>query len=93
MSKAEKPKRKLLNGNSSFTWCELVTLLNSLGHEQWEGSGLCRFKFGPARQQNQLFSNGNPPDMISLHRPHPGNELKPYIRRKIIRTLREGGLV
>ncbi|MBT2341648.1 MULTISPECIES: type II toxin-antitoxin system HicA family toxin [Pseudomonas] len=82
MSKNEKLLAKLLNGQGTFTWSELVTLLCRLGYSQLEGSG-SRVK----------FENGNPSAMINLHKPHPGNELKAYIRRQIIEQLRAGGLI
>ncbi|WP_053152148.1 type II toxin-antitoxin system HicA family toxin [Pseudomonas sp. Pf153] len=82
MSRNEKLFVKLLNEHGTFTWQELVTLLRRLGYSQLEGSG-SRVK----------FDNGNPSAMISLHRPHPGNELKTYIRRQIIEQLKTGGLI
>lgn len=30
---------------------------------------------------------------IRMHKPHPGNELKPYQKREIITKLRESGLI
>ena len=30
--------------------------------------------------------------MINLHKPHPGNELKAYIKRQIVEQLKSGGL-
>lgn len=82
MSRDEKLLAKLLNEQASFTWQELVTLLRRLGYEQLEGSG-SRVK----------FDNGDPRALISLHRPHPGNELKAYVRRQIIDHLKAGGLI
>nr|WP_256261439.1 type II toxin-antitoxin system HicA family toxin [Pseudomonas gingeri] len=73
---------KLLNPWSSFTWTELVTLLRHLGYRPLEGSG-SRVK----------FDNGNPQAAINLHKPHPGNELKTYIKRQVIDHLRSGGLI
>ncbi|QQE91057.1 type II toxin-antitoxin system HicA family toxin [Azotobacter chroococcum] len=70
MSKNEKLLAKLLNERASFTWQELVTLLSWLGYRQLEGTG-SRVK----------FDNGDPQALINLHRPHPGNELKTYVRR------------
>jgi predicted RNA binding protein YcfA (HicA-like mRNA interferase family) len=73
---------KLLNEQTLFTWSELVTLLHRLGYTQIEGAG-SRVK----------FDIGDPSAMITLHRPHPGNELKHYIRRQIIEQLRSGELI
>ncbi|CRM18374.1 MULTISPECIES: type II toxin-antitoxin system HicA family toxin [Pseudomonas] len=82
MSKNEKLLAKLLNEQTLFTWPEWVTLLRRLGYTQIEGAG-SRVK----------FDIGNPSAMITLHRPHPGNELKHYIRRQIIEHLRSGELI
>lgn len=82
MSKVEKLLTKLTNEQSTFTWAELVTLLRRLGYSKLEGAG-SRVK----------FDNGMPDAMISLHKPHPGNELKAYIRRQIIEQLKTGGLI
>ncbi|SDK55140.1 HicA toxin of toxin-antitoxin [Pseudomonas delhiensis] len=82
MSRNEKLLAKLLNESTSFTWQELVTLLRWLGYRQLEGSG-SRVK----------FDNGDPQALINLHKPHPGNELKAYVRRQIIEHLKAGGLI
>ncbi|KAA0947671.1 MULTISPECIES: type II toxin-antitoxin system HicA family toxin [unclassified Pseudomonas] len=82
MSKNEKLLAKLLNEQMTFTWPELVTLLRRLGYTQIEGAG-SRVK----------FDKGDPSAMITLHTPHPGNELKHYIRRQIIEQLKSGDLI
>ncbi|KSW26203.1 MULTISPECIES: type II toxin-antitoxin system HicA family toxin [unclassified Pseudomonas] len=82
MSRNEKLLAKLLNESTSFTWQELVTLLRWLGYRQLEGSG-SRVK----------FDNGDPQALINLHKPHPGNELKAYVRRQIIEHLKAGELI
>ena len=82
MSKDEKLLAKLMNDQVSFTWPELVTLLRRLGYRQIEGSG-SRVK----------FDNGDPAAMINLQKPHPGNELKTYIKRQIVEQLKSGGLI
>lgn len=70
MSKLEKLLKKLNNHNATWVWNELSNLLKLLGYEKTEGSG-SRVK----------FDNGNPLDMINLHKPHPGNEVKAYVIR------------
>ena len=82
MSKNEKLLAKLLNEHMAFTWPELVTLLRRLGYTLIEGAG-SRVK----------FDIGDPSAMITLHKPHPGNELKHYIRRQIIEQLKSGELI
>ncbi|MCL2829107.1 MAG: type II toxin-antitoxin system HicA family toxin [Betaproteobacteria bacterium] len=82
MSKQEKLSEKLLNPQTVMTWQELATLLRGLGYRQIEGSG-SRVK----------FDNGNPLASICLHRPHPGNELKAYVKRLVAEHLKEGGMI
>lgn len=82
MSKHEKLLAKLLNKSACFTWPELVTLLHGLGYRTLEGDG-SRVK----------FDNGNPQAMINLHKPHPGNELKTYVKRQVVEHLKAGGLI
>ncbi|MPQ83730.1 type II toxin-antitoxin system HicA family toxin [Pseudomonas sp. MAFF 730085] len=73
---------KLLNEHTAFNWPALVTLLRWLGYTQIEGAG-SRVK----------FDSGDPSAMISLHKPHHGNELKHYIRRQVIEQLKSGELI
>lgn len=82
MSRHEKLLAKLLNKQAGFAWQELVALLSSMGYRQLQGDG-SRVK----------FDNGNPHAMINLHKPHPGNELKAYVKRQVIEHLKAGGLI
>lgn len=82
MSRQGKLLLKLLNKQAAFTWQELTVLLRGFGYRQVEGEG-SRVK----------FDNGNPLAMINLHRPHPGNELKAYVKRQVIEHLKAGGLI
>jgi predicted RNA binding protein YcfA (HicA-like mRNA interferase family) len=59
-----------------MTWGDLVTLLTGLGYRQVEGSG-SRVKFA--------HDSAAP---ISLHRPHPGNEIKAYVKRLVLEHLK-----
>ena len=82
MSRQEKLLAKLLNRQASFSWPDLVTLLVGLGYRQIEGVG-SRVK----------FDNGDPQAMINLHKPHPDNELKAYVKRQVIEHLKAGGSI
>ena len=82
MTKTEKLISKLLNQNSLFTWTELQTLLKRAGYRELQGAG-----------SRVRFDNGDPRAIIILHRPHPGNELKQYVRRLVIEKLVEGGVI
>lgn len=80
MSKAEKLLEKLKKEPppKDFTWSDLRSLLNSLGFIEKQGNG-SRVKF---------FHSGlcYP---ISLHKPHPGNELKLYVIEQLKSALDE----
>lgn len=82
MTRLDKLVAKLENPNGPFTWQDLVKLLAHLGYEKQEGKG-SRVK----------FHNGNPAAMINLHKPHPGSELKQYVRKQIIEKLKEEELL
>lgn len=62
MSKNDKLRKALLAKPKSFRWSDLEKVLVSLGYRKIEGDG-SRVK----------FDNGNPLDLIILHKPHPGN--------------------
>jgi len=64
MSKQQKLLTKLLNSKNTFTWDDLVTLLNQLGYKKEERSG-----------SRVLFSRGLEHD-LHLHKPHPENIIK-----------------
>ncbi|WML89080.1 type II toxin-antitoxin system HicA family toxin [Thiothrix lacustris] len=53
-----------------------------LGYTQEEGDG-SRVK----------FDNGNATDLINLHKPHPGNEVKAYVIRQVREKLTTGGML
>jgi len=82
MSKQDKRFAKLLNPDTALTWPELVSVLKGLGFREIEGKG-SRVK----------FDNGDASSMIHLHKPHPGNEVKAYVRRQVIEHLKTAGLI
>ena len=82
MAKQDKLKSKLLDHRRTFTWQELSSLLKILGYQEIQGNG-SRVK----------FDNGNPDDLINLHRPHPGNEIKRYAIRQVIEKLKQADLI
>ncbi len=84
MGKTEKLLTKLLNLRGSFTFSELSTLLARLDYQISQGgktSGSAVAFLHPER------------DAITLHRPHPSNELKPYQKKEIIEKLKNSGLI
>lgn len=82
MGKREKLIVRLKTVPSDFTWQELAALLKSLGYQELQGSG-SRVK----------FDNGNPDQMINLHKPHPGSIVKRYVLRQLIEKLTQGGMI
>jgi len=81
MSKKEKLIQKLLLART-FKFSELISLLQMLGYTELQGNG-SRVK----------FDNGNPEDLINLHKPHPGNEMKAYAVKQVKEKLQRGGLI
>jgi len=81
MSKKENLIQKLLLART-FKFSELVTLLKMLGYTELQGDG-SRIK----------FDNGRPEDLINLHKPHPGNEMKAYAVKQVKEKLQRGGLI
>ncbi len=65
-----------------FKFSELVSLLKMLGYSVIQGDG-SRVK----------FDNGKPEDLINLHKPHPGNEMKAYAVKQVKEKLQQGGLI
>lgn len=84
MTRQDKLIRRLLSEPKDFTWAELVRLLNSLGYQ------LDR-KGKTSGSRVAFWRQGYPP--INLHRPHPGNVLKPYQIQQMAEMLRNLGLL
>ena len=84
MTQQDKLIRRLLSQPKDFTWAELVRLLNSVGYQ------LDR-KGKTSGSRVAFWRQGYPP--INLHRPHPGNVLKPYQIRQVSEILRNLGLL
>ncbi|MGB8190307.1 MAG: type II toxin-antitoxin system HicA family toxin [Chitinophagaceae bacterium] len=77
MAKIEKLISKLLSNPKDFTWDELVNVLSYFGYKEITGGG-SRRKFSDADK-----------NIISLHKPHPGNVLKHYQVKDVIIHLKE----
>ena len=67
---------------SNIKWDELVLALKHLGSKVITNSG-----------SRRKFYNTDKDNMISLHRPHPGNEVKPCYIKDVRETLEEIGLI
>jgi predicted RNA binding protein YcfA (HicA-like mRNA interferase family) len=67
---------------SNIKWDELVLVLKHLGYKVIKNSG-----------SRRKFHNTEKDNMISLHRPHPGHEVKPCYIKEVRETLEEIGLI
>jgi len=84
MPKIEKLIEKLLSVPKDFTWEELIKLLAHFGYTE-----LKKGKTGGSRRK---FADQDK-NIISLHKPHPGNILKHYQITDVIALLKEKGLI
>ena len=82
MSKHEKLLKRLRNRPKDFRWEELKTLLSGFGYEEDTGRG-----------SRRKFLNPKTGVSISLHQPHPRNELKSYQVKDVLDHLRQEGLL
>ena len=85
MSKYDKVLLKLLNRNSTITYQEIKYLLGKLGYEESQK--------GKTSGSRVAFINVEDKHIMRLHKPHPGNELKDYVKREIISELKEKKLI
>jgi hypothetical protein len=82
VGKNEKLVERLLSNPKDFTWEELVKVLGFYGYTERKGG-----KTGGSRRK---FVDGND-NIISLHKPHPGNIVKTYAINDIIEHLITNG--
>jgi len=82
MSKNEKLVQRLLSLPKDFTWEELVKLLALFGFTE--------FKKGKTGGSRRKFADEKK-NLITLHKPHPGNILKGYALKQVIDHLKEKG--
>ena len=85
MSKLEKIIAKLLNPGSVITFQELEYLLGKLGYREK--------KTGKTAGSRKAYVHTETKHIIRIHKPHPGNELKRYVKQYILEELRKNGLI
>lgn len=83
MSRSQKLLERFKNVPADLTWEELVSLLRSLGYE--------KISPGKTSGSRQKFINEKK-EILSLHKPHPGNIVKKYVIEQILESLKERGL-
>ena len=81
MTKRDKLLERFLAQPKDFTYNELKTMLSGLGYEEYQlgktsGSRVCFFNI-------ELGTD------FKIHKPHPGNLIKPYLMKFILEKLRE----
>ena len=79
MSRRDKLLERFCKRPKDFTWEELEKLLAAYGY-----AGLRTGKTGGSRHK---FYNETSQEVLDLHKPHPGNILKPYQLDLIIEKL------
>lgn len=84
MTRRDKLVARLKAKPADLTWDELVRLLDGLGYVE-AASG----KTGGSRRR---FVHPTAP-VLALHKPHPGNIVRMYVVREVLRVLTEEGLV
>ena len=84
MAQAEKLLEKLRAKPTpnDFRWDELVVVLRHLGYVMLANKG-----------SRRRFYNQEKDDMIQLHQPHPGSEVRPCYIKEIREKLEEMGLI
>ena len=85
MSKIEKLIEKLLNPGSTITFQELEFILSKFNYSEK--------KTGKTSGSRKAYINLVSKHIIRLHKPHPGNELKKYVKRYIINELKSQKLI
>ena len=80
MSRKDKLISRLLSISKDFTWDELCKAVAFFGYEELTGG-----KTGGSRRR---FVDGNK-NIITLHKPHPGNIVKAYAIKQVIAHLKE----
>lgn len=85
MGKLDKIIRRLADGSGTITYRELNFLLVKLGYVE--------LKLGKTSGSRVAFWNASIQDIIRIHKPHPGNELKDYQRKLIKSHLQDKKLI
>jgi len=85
MSRHEKLFERFLRMPKDFTWDELVKLLHKYGYEQYNK--------GKTSGSRVVFEKEGSDISLDLHKPHPGNILKPYQMRDVLEFLKVTGII
>jgi hypothetical protein len=81
MTKKDKLLERFLSIPKDFTYNELKTMLSGLGYKEHQ--------LGKTSGSRVLFFNDYIGHEIKIHKPHPGNIIKPYLMKFIYENLKE----
>lgn len=84
MSKLDKAIDRFKSLPKDLTWNELIVVLASFGYNE--------LKTGKTGGSRRKFAR-NKMDIITLHKPHPGNIVKMYAIRQVLNDLKEKGII
>ncbi len=85
MSRREKLLKTLMKRPKDFTYEEAVSMLLQLGFEEYNK--------GKTSGSRVMFKNEKKKIRIELHKPHPSNCLKEYPINKLIKNLKQMGVI
>lgn len=85
MSKLQKVIVKLQKMQQTFTFQELEYLLGKFGYKEK--------KTGKTSGSRKAYINSISLHIIRIHKPHPGNQIKRYVRVYVIEELKKQGLI
>ena len=83
MSKEEKMIRRLMSCPTDYTYSEAITLAASFGYQE-------RSKGSTSGSRVMLY-RADDRRKILLHKPHPGDIMKPYAVKQLLQHLKENG--
>jgi len=81
MTKKDKLLDRFLTQPKDFTYNELKTMLSGLGYQEYH--------LGKTSGSRVSFHNETIGHEFKIHKPHPGNILKPYLMKYINEKLKE----
>lgn len=85
MSRHEKLVQKIKSNPKSFSFSELKNLLIGFGYTLDTG--------GKKSGSRVAFIHSETKHIVRLHKPHPGDEMKQYQIKQVVRELRDRGIV
>jgi len=85
MGKIEKLIEKFLNPGSTITFQELEYFLSKNDYKEK--------KTGKTSGSRKAYINYKSKHIIRLHKPHPGNNLKKYVKNYLIKEFKKEGLI